>query len=224
MTNNSPTGIINQETFDEYANNWLTVVGNNAELQQSFQSPDGSKLTSVSFSMEQIQQLVSVVGAHYIMSRFLVASDGSKFTLTLFATDAERNKLSSFYIAGNAPQAPGLPGEEVPDVLAEGWLNNWTNANAVTNDMFTSSVAGAPLKGYTFEINDFLALFYDLPTIKGENLLVHFGLHEYYKSTEEGDKLTQTFGLVLRMSGGESSSDPYYDMSSPCPPICWPPS
>ncbi|GAB3588219.1 hypothetical protein [Hymenobacter daeguensis] len=223
MTNNSPSGIISQAVFDEYAANWLTVVGNNDALNQCFQAPAGGKLLAVSFTMKQIQQLVSVVGAHYIMSRFLVTNDGSKFTLTLFATDAERNKLSSFYIAGNLEETPGLPGAEVPDVLAEQWLNSWQAAETVTGDMFTSCLAGVPLKGYTFDISDFLALFYGLPTIDGENLLVHFGLHEYYTATAEGDKLTQTFGLVLQRGGDAGGDDPYYDMSSPCPPICWPP-
>jgi hypothetical protein len=223
MTENSPQGIISQEVFDEFAANWLTVVSNNSELNDSFVSPAGGKLLSVSFTMEQIQQLVSVVGAHFIMSRFLITSDASKFTLTLFATDAERNKLSSFYIAGNTGETPTLPGAEVPDVLAEKWLNSWEQAGAVTSDMFTSCIPGAPLKGYTFDVSDFLALFYGLPKIEGENLLVHFGLHEYYNVVDGADKLTKTFGLVLRRSGEGGSEDPYYDMSSPCPPICWPP-
>ncbi|MBO2010983.1 hypothetical protein [Hymenobacter negativus] len=219
MTNNFPSGIISQDVFNEYAANWLTVVGNNAELNQGFQT-DSGKLLSVSFTMEQIQQLVSVVGAHYIMAKFLITSDGLKFTLALYAADAERNRLSSYYGAGNLSQVPGLPGAEVPDVLAEKWLECWSNDQPVTSDMFTSSMPDAPLQGYAFDVNDFLALFYDLPKIDGEILLVHFGLHEYYRGTAEGDKLTQTFGLVLRVSGQQGSSDPFYDMSAPCPPLC----
>lgn len=221
MTTTDTPGIISPETFTQYAANWLTVVGNEAELQQSFQSPTSlSKLLSVSFTMEQIQQLVSVVGAHYIMAKFLVTTDSPKFAIALYAGNAERARLSSYYISGSIGAEVGLPGDEVPDVLAEQWLNAWSGAPQVKRDMFTSSVEDAPLQGYTFDVNDFLALFYGLPQIKGESVLVHFGLHEYYRSTTEGDKLTQTFGLVLRTNGGEGSSDPFYDMSAPCPPIC----
>lgn len=219
MTNNSPSGIISQDIFNEYAATWLSVVANDAELNQSFQV-SGSKLLSVSFTMEQIQQLVSVVGAHYIMAKFLVTASGSQFSLALYAADAERQRLSSYYIAGDTTVVPSLPGEEVPDVLANQWLENWSNASPVTREMFASSLEGAPLQGYTFDINDFLALFYDVTDIKGQTLLVHFGLHEYYRTVSGEDKLTQTFGLVLRVKDGDTSTDPFYDMSAPCPPLC----
>lgn len=53
---------------------------------------------------------------------------------------------------------------------------------------------------------------------------VEFGLHEYY-SQNDTTELTQTFGLVVRLnetagSGASGSAAPFFDMTTPCPPIC----
>jgi hypothetical protein len=105
-------------------------------------------------------------------------------------------------------------------VLAKQWLQTWTDAPKVLRTMFDSNITDASLQGYTFEIGDFLAMLFDLPQVAGETLPVLFGLHEYYRPGPQGDDvLAQTFGLVLRRtSAGETAT--FYDMTSPCPPIC----
>ena len=266
----NPAGVIGQQLFDQYVANWVNIVGNenNAELQLSFQQP-GNKalLAAVRFPVKQIARLVSTIGAKHIKARFLVKREEKTgqphFTLALFATDALDARVSSYYVAEEywtpaLAQAEPL-GEEnqaevslrnpaenqqgnVPRVLANTWLALWGNTREVTPELFASNYG--PLRGYTFELQDFLAPLGRLKSLEDEKLQVAFGLHEYYRSTSEdaalvqktnrmevsqaanseveGEILVHTFGLLVQLESvrDQLGYDPIYDMSAPCPPTC----
>ncbi|MGI4734854.1 MAG: hypothetical protein ACRYG7_06690 [Janthinobacterium lividum] len=111
-----PAGIINQKHFDRYAAKWLSVLTSrhHEKLRQSFQpNPDkGSRIPRVTFPLEHIIYLISSVGASYIQARFLLmeaqqvtdgsdaaAADQDRFTLALYATNAQGERVSAYYIS-----------------------------------------------------------------------------------------------------------------------------
>lgn len=83
------------------------------------------------------------------------------------------------------------------------------------------------MRGYTFEMSDFLAPIFRVPAFGQQEIRIYFGLHEYYRTAPDGtDGLAQTFSLAVRlwnpptsgMEGAPGSSEPIYDMSHPVPP------
>ena len=252
-----PRGILTQPEFEQYGAEWLRVVSgpDAAELQQSFRpaaaaaaGADAAKaaplLCSVSFPTKQMARLVSTVGATHIKARFGIrpgAANGAgpQFTLALFATNALEARVSSYYLADEAP-LPGADGpdpadevqllDEVPDGLAHFWVRNWARtfrAAPVTADMFATPYG--PLQGYTFEVTDFISTLWPVTDFDQEDvrLRVRFGLHEFYQPQPDGtDRLVHTFGLVLQLwpptqvdeDGEPVVEDPFYDFSMPNPP------
>ena len=244
-----PAGIITQGQFDEYAANWLAAssAAEGTELAQSFQlGKNQPLLASLSFPALQIARLVSTVGAAHIKARFLIIRDEKTrqphFTLALFATDALDARISSYYLAEQywlpAPRAPqaaphdaapaarlrpvstAATRHEVPDVLARYWLRLWAELTAVTPALFATSYG--PLRGYTFDVAEFLTPLRQLANFGREQLVLEFDLHEYYRPEPQGEVLAHTFGLVLRLESlkAQGGDGPFVNMASPCPPSC----
>lgn len=188
----------------------------------------------------------------------------SQFSIALFATDSLGTRLSSYYVPEKlytdtasflAPKRPGQPTvhkNQLHHVLAERWRKNW--ADLVT----TPPTAGepgmppeaalppikpeyfethyGPTRGYTYELNEFAALFLLLETLDGNWLKIYFVLHDYYQPDPltSGDQLAQTFALALQVqrlgssAGSETDTngsfddidDPILDNGMPCPPTC----
>ena len=216
----SPTGIISQQVFDQYSSKWVEIIGNsNTTLLNECFKTEGHTLAHVTFPALQIARLVSTVGARHIKARFLVATvpQGEllipHFTLALFATDDLNARLSSYYLADaywkTKPTPPPTVGVEIPKVLVDFWLNKWTQdtagESAITLDDFLSPLAQAK------DLNE-------------TNLKISFGLHEFYRTGTDGqDALNYTFGLVVQFLTGQDNDpidDPSFDMSQPCPPTC----
>ena len=67
--------ILSPEQYKEYATAWEALVnsGNTEALQQAFQLSENERLTLARFSIEQLLELVSTVGAQLIKARFLLA-------------------------------------------------------------------------------------------------------------------------------------------------------
>lgn len=270
----SPAGIISQQQFDEYAANWVAASSDPAggELARSFQLPDSRQLLAlVSFPILQIARLVSTVGVAHIKVRFLIKTDETTkqphFTLALFATDALDARISSYYLADeywkpasphvaplhNDEHAPirrrdlsATPAKtEVPEVLARYWLRAWAAVKQATPALFATPYG--PLRGYTFELNDFILPLRQVTRLSEGKLLVDFDLHEYYRAkslsaasaktsaltnepaqnesqrTEpQDDELVKTFGLMLRLEASQEQAGDgaVYDISAPCPPTC----
>ncbi len=244
----NPPGIISQRQFDEYSANWLAVSSDpeGAELDQSFRLSAKQLISGLSFPALQIARLVSTVGAAHIKARFLIERDEPTnqphFTLALFATDALDARISSYYVADEYWQPAAEPAAapkktaaaklravvtaaartELPDVLARYWLRAWAALTRVAPAVFATSYG--PLRGYTFEVAEFMLPLRQLARFDQEKLLVEFGLHEYYRpeGEGEGDALVQTFGLMLRLESSkmEGATGPILDMGAPCPPSC----
>jgi hypothetical protein len=231
----SPVGIISQQVFDQYSSKWVEIIGNTdtTMLNQCFRAGE-QKLAYVTFPALQIARLVSTVGAQHIKARFLVATETRgellfpHFTLALFATDDLNARLSSYYLAdaywASQPPVP-IPNAVVPNVLVDYWLNNWARETAgdqgVTQAMFNSPYGF--LRGYTFELDDFMTPLSQAKNLEEATLKISFGLHEYYHTGTDGqDVLATTFGLVVQyLNGmGDPLDDPSFDMARPCPPTC----
>lgn len=215
--------------FATYAQAWEDLLHQPTPeaLQQCFTAQTPNKvLWNVTFPIQRIVQLVSVVGGRTIRARFVVLPEPTpRFSLVLYAADAEGKRLSAYYLAERAPAPVGLQ-DQVPHALVSTWLHNWQKISHVDASLFQT--LRGPLKGYNFELADFMDPLFRAQPFTNQELRLYFGLHEYYSAdpaTEEQQKLTQTFGLVLRIYGatpeeGGTSDAPIYDVSMPCPPTC----
>lgn len=248
----NPAGIISPAEYDQYAANWLVAASDPAGtvLAQSFVW-NKELMSSLTFSARQIARLVSTVGATTIKARFLIMYDDKAqphFTLALFATDALDTRVSSYYVADYywrpAQPAPtpapasklnwngrvrALARYDTPDVLTSLWLAAWRKLKRVSPALFATQYG--PLRGYSYGVEEFVALLREIKSVEDEKVLMEFDLHEYYQTQPVGDVLVQTFGLLLwtvrgksRSQDGESKSgDPVpegLNMGGPCPPVC----
>lgn len=220
--------LLTPQQFEQYAAEWQKIASGaeGRALEQYFTAPGHGRRTYASLPVQHLVWLVSTVGIAYVRTRFLaIAHDDhpTRFALALFATDAEGKRLSAYYLADvedDGSTLQQLPATQVPHDLVKTWLHNWAAAPAITPALFAT--AHGPLQGYTFEMGDFLEPLFTAQPFGDQTLRISFGLHEYYPA--EGP-LTQTFGLVLRLHDpkkldGDGSGDPFFDMSSPCPPKC----
>ncbi|RIY13301.1 hypothetical protein D0T11_02375 [Hymenobacter rubripertinctus] len=230
---------ISQEEFDRYAAKWLHVLTkrSSGDLQQCFLGANEVRMPYVSFPIEHIGWLISTVGSHHIEARFLVMSDGNdqkdRFVLALYAVDARGIRISAYYLA--KPPKPAQLGadnaadmntvaEQVPHYMVKKWLEYWNEAGELTPEMFVNSYG--LLQGYTFSVDDFMKPLFNSQPFGAQELRVGLGLHKYFSALHYS-KPTYTFGLVLRLykpatpgeaGAVETSSEPFYDMSTPCPP------
>ncbi len=235
------TGILSQEQFDRYAANWLEVIYNTDghTLHESFLGLNQEKVNAITFPLQSIVELVSVVGVHHIKARFLIQPDEvtgtPHFTMALFAADELGKRLSSYYVADahwlGAPAAPApllaptatapsTVGHQIANVLAHKWAQGWVNAQRVETAMFDN--AYGPLNGYTFEMGDFMAPMFKLTSLDdASKLQVNFCLHEFSRPTLGGDQRAMTFGLTVQVVTksffGIEWGD-IFDISKPCPP------
>ncbi len=248
MSDQNPpiAGLISQSLFDQYSAGWLEVISQpDVEALQAGFIQDGLHLTGVGFSITQVARLVATVGAVHIKARFIMQppkpGTPPQFSLALFATDALDARISSYYVpeivytdmAGfTRPSSPGkLPihKNQVHYVLAEHWRQNWAGLTEVLPEYFATHYG--PLRGYTFGLNEFVALFLLLTTLGEEKLKVFFVLHDYYRPdpSTSGDQLANTFALALSLKRPENTKytddfqdgdDPITNNGAPCPPMC----
>lgn len=250
-----PRIIIKKDQYEQYAAAWLALVSqpDAAQLAQAFVSEYAPRLPYMSFPVAAIIDLLSAVGVSQIKARFIVvpgktAAD-ARFSLVLFACNAKGDRLTAYYRAQppRSAYAPltrpvraatkALAGEQVPQGLANIWLDNWNDKTLVLASALFAQAAG-PLQGYNFGVNEFLTPLYKLQPFKNpdrnsknkatgqgeDEIRLYFGLHEFLGPDSDGSTLTQTFGLVVRASrakkagGEEEVEEESYDMALPSPP------
>ena len=191
----------------------------------------------------------------------------AQFSIALFATDSLNARVSSYYVpeklytdklAFTPPKSPGLltvHKNQLHHVLAERWRQNWialavpqpeggepqgqpgTDLLTIKPEYFDTHYG--PMRGYTYEINEFVALFLLLDKLDSIWLKIHFVLHDFYQPDPltSGDQLAETFALALQVKRPPSppsnedygagdnpqddpKDDPILDMGAPCPPQC----
>lgn len=240
---NSIAGLLPQPAFDQGVSTWVALMGlpDERALQAIFRA-DKQLVTGVGFSIERIAQLVSTIGAVRVKARFivhaLVPGGEPQFLVALFAVDALDARVSSYYVPehlyleqpalSRAAEMPArtIHKNEVSSALAQRWLANWAGAAAVLPAYFASPYG--PLRGYTFELGEFAAVFHHLRKLDDKRLRVSFVLHDFYQPDPVGgDVLAHTFALALQLDrqmkteeGVMDGDDPILDMASPCPPSC----
>lgn len=242
----TPAELISQQLFDTSTARWAEITNQpDAAALKGVFLDHGQLVTGVGFSMTQIAQLVATVGAAYIKVRFLIKPadllGAAQFSLALFATDLLGARVSSYYkpqkvytgaSAFACPSQPGIPTvhkNQLHYVLAERWRQNWaaTGDSDMKLDYFDSHYG--PLRGYTYELNEFVALFLLLEKLEDASLQVHFVLHDYYRFDPKTstDTLAKTFALALRLKRKKEDGDmvddiddPILDNGAPCPPTC----
>jgi hypothetical protein len=245
--------LLSPDAYEQGVKAWLTqlVNGEPSGLTRSFQNVSGQQVAYLSFPIQSIVELVSASTTGKIFARFVLTPDASgepRVTLALFAVDSKGLRVSSYYVANefstaiaaplkmHAPQVktgPSAP-NEVASVLINHWRQTWADT-AVSADMFETPYG--PLNGYNFEPTDFLSLFFKLTSFGTEQVRLHFVLHPYHHSTDDGqDVAAHTLGLAVQLATprarlDEDDSDydsdyvdqdgpPFYDLSNPCPPAC----
>lgn len=223
MSLSAISGLITPAEYQAATALWLEVISTSstATLQQSF-AVDSAILQQVAFPIEQITSLVSTVGMVQVKAKFGLFSTGSqlRFTVILFATDINDERISSYYISTESGIIldATLPNGLTPNFLAQTWIDNWQGVTSVTPDLFTTPYGA--LQGYTFQADDFIRPFFDLQQGTQQYMYVRFGLHEYYQPGSNGDTQARTFGLVLQLQSQGQVADPFFDISMPCPPTC----
>ncbi|MGI4873110.1 MAG: hypothetical protein ACRYFX_18275 [Janthinobacterium lividum] len=242
MANDSNTPlIISSEAFNGGSLRWQQLVGqpDSQEALNNCFSTDGSRQLYLSMPVDWVRSLLSAVGCVGVNIRFLL-DENAAFLLALYAIDTQNNRVSAYYAlnaqttaySNRMPQGNGKEltddflsaGDEsngqVPHAMAKEWLDYWKAADQLTSGMFATQYGF--LKGYNFERDDLMDNLFNVVAGEEQQLRVYFGLHKYYAHDHDDDPLpTYTFGLVLRLVAPDaaSSSDPFYDMSAPCPPV-----
>jgi hypothetical protein len=246
MPDQLPPVIINQHSFNQASASWLEVISqpDTAGLQNSFKQGD-LLITGVGFSTTQIAQLVATIGVVHIKARFILQSPAPgtmpQFSLALFATDSLDARVSSYYvpqvvytdtasfIQPSNPSALPLHKNQLHYVLAERWRQSWASLVQVKPEYFATPYG--PLRGYTFGLSEFTAMFLLLKTLGDEMLKISFVLHDYYQPdpSTSGDQLAHTFALALSLKRPDDTSDPddpqdignpIINNGMPCPPQC----
>ncbi|WP_210520989.1 hypothetical protein [Hymenobacter terricola] len=224
--------IISQVLFDEYTATWVKAVNDPSDgtaLTKCFLTKSGSRLGYVRFEVPQIIELMSAVGIQGIKARFLIKPDG-RFTVALFAADAQGLRLTSYYLADYRNEEDQQPASrqaedmnmEAANVLAAHWQRNWANTKRfpTTRQLFASSYG--PLRGYNFNVSDFMAPLMSLQPedIDKEEFHLMPGLHSHFSSGPDNDGPVAVFGLVVTRTDNalRGSGDPSYDVAIPSPP------
>ncbi len=167
------------------------------------------------------------------------------FAVVLYAADKDSLPLSAYLLSSPTSSLPVPSGTistgdsmlavQVPHYLASLWIHNWatTPASSLAPAMFRTKFG--TLKGYSYGLGDWLNILFDaqpasnaadVPAHDNREVQVSLCLHKYYAANQP-DAPTCTFGSVLRLLAVSSDSDaagkvesgePFYDMSTPCPP------
>lgn len=244
-------GILSSEQVEQGAARWLelleapdsTALGRAFESQSPIAGPATSpRLQALHLPLQQLVRLVSTVGLTRIKASFVALPDAGgtpRFAVVLSTSNDLGARASSYYLAaayplpaadadqpGPADQPAALALGATPGVLARTWRRLWRQEGPLTPALFASGYGY--LRGYTFAASDFVAALAGVQTDDQGSLVVHFGLHEYYRpDPAAGDVLARTFGLILQLRnalkdqvGGDDGGDPFYDMAAPCPPSC----
>ena len=108
---------------------------------------------------------------------------------------------------------------DMPNVLTDRWLAAWGKVTRVSPAFFATSYG--PLRGYSYGVEEFVALLRDVELQGDENIILEFDLHDYYQSEPRGEVLVHTFGLLLWTAAGKTDDGTEgVNMGTPCPPVC----
>jgi hypothetical protein len=238
--------VIGQSAFDPLAQLWKNYLTIPEALQQSFLQ-DNKVIQGVGFKMKHIHELVSTTGATHIKASFIIRPDkhgNMHFSVTLHAVDFLGTRLSSYYLPTYATTEHDLPVEakggtkkryknQLSNSLVNNWLTNWSDYGKGDAAYFASPYG--PLLAYTFEVSEFVAMFFRLHSqrVNSSWLELSFVLHAYWRSmpieAPTHEEKVSTFGLVIRLKrptpddpndlpGGGTGDDAILDMGKPSPP------
>lgn len=171
----------------------------------------------------------------------LYATDATGEPLSAYYLSSPAAHFKNQPIKGPLSTGDELDATQVPYYLVRSWLTNWASAEKLHPDMFTTRFG--TLQGYSFSIGDMMVPLFNSQPAKGaedkREIHIDLCLHEYYSAAKRHE-LTHTFGLVLRLYANAKEpaeklvatdvsfekpadqaadpSQPFYDMSTPCPP------
>ncbi|GAB3730049.1 hypothetical protein GCM10027594_12080 [Hymenobacter agri] len=225
-----PTSKIDQATYDEFAANWLKIVGEGGDqtaLNACFNTSDKpvTRLVSVSFTVAQITEVLSAPGIAQVRARFVVnpKKEAPNFAIVLYGVDAQGRRQTSYYLSdyrAGMKSNPPIVDVELPNVLRQHWVNNWADTEQfpLTRQLFATSYG--PLQGFNFSLSDFMQPLMR-STSEDDNLSILLGLHTYFGPSPEGEAVTATFGLLVQapiVAGRQGDDDLAYDVAAPSPP------
>jgi hypothetical protein len=236
-------GVLNPTEFKAGIALWDTVCrASGADLTNCLlASGNSGRLEGLTFSVMQIAELVSAVGAQSIRARFVVLRDegnNPRFSVAMYAAGANDVVLSSYYLArrywlpeaGTAYVRPAAlrlkrdaPKHALPKGLAEYWVASWADAERypTSSALFTS--AGQPLHGYNFALSDLMDPLRGLNAFNNQVLTMTFGLHTALNFNGKIDAPVATLGLMLRIASltdkdVEDGGGDAFDVGMPSPP------
>jgi hypothetical protein len=210
--------------------NWKSIVNDNPTALANLFKKGDNRLGSAIFTIEQIGQLISAVGARHICARFVALNSPAdpQFCIVLYAIDSQGYRLSAYYksqelLPVSNIHAP-VTNSQVVKTLATTWISTWASCDKIKKEMFDTHYG--PLSGYRYDIDDFLQPLFDITESEWgkSKLQIDFCLHYYY-TPEQGEEegLKYTFGIVNQLvpdAPDGSSGKQFFDMTMPCPPIC----
>jgi hypothetical protein len=163
----------------------------------------------------------------------LYAADKDHLPLSAYLLSSPASKLPSPY-SGTISSGDSLGTVQVPHYQASLWISYWATTLAANLAPAMFATKFGTLEGYSYGVGDWLNMLFDAqpaplasgaPAPDSREVQLDLCLHEYYTAAQR-DTPTHTFGLVLRLlalapdptTGKVESGEPFYDMSTPCPP------
>lgn len=225
MNDNTIPHLITEQVYENWAIAWKELETETKSFE-FFKSEKGA-LTAVVFDGENISSLISTTGISTIKIRFGFDKEEGSFKIILYGTDLSGQILTPYYVPARTVYSGKslLEGHgKVPKELMNQWLENWVEQ--VDNDTVASKNFMTPYgftRGYNYPLEEFIQPLFKFE--KSPEIFVCFVMHKYfginYLTTKE---TTSTFGVVLQGRGvateNDSKSDPYYDLTAPCPRTC----
>ncbi|MBD2755451.1 hypothetical protein [Spirosoma validum] len=226
------SGIIKDQDFLNWTNAWSESEFSKSGFAHLF----AQKQEGVQFSDESMFDIVSTIGLDTIQVRFGLNSDDkeNQFQVFMYGIDGLGTRVTPYY--GSSPiVSSGELGDtphEVPDVVAQQWMDLWKKAlqeDSVNASSFKTNYGY--LRGYGYAMRSVVDTLFPGPDVKANIINVFFGLHQYLGRAADPENPTFTFGLILhsqivkpgdnqKVLGNDNDESVYYDLSTPCPPTC----
>jgi len=234
--------IITSAEKQSLEDNFSNFVGSNTNLFPAF---DVSTAGSTYFGGYKVGYndyvgIVSHVGVHQWLVRFGYSNDGMSqpgFCIILSGIDALGVGITPHYrLTDPFNDITWQYNTMVPNTLASQWETSWKNLNDVSVQNIPQSYCQMPapygsLRGYNFDVDDFLNLLDENPHENTSDLEVYFTMVDHAEEAEnptDQPTLDGKVGVMVALGqpmGNQNGNiatliSSFYDISAPCPPTC----
>lgn len=222
--------------------NFSNFVGANTNLYSAFDVSvsGGSYFGGYKVGFNDYVGIVSHVGVQQWLVRFGYSNDGLSqpgFCIILSGIDALGVSITPHYrLIDPFNDITWQYNTMVPNTMANQWENSWKNLNNINVHNIPQSYCQMPspygsLRGYNFDVSDFLNLLDENPHENTADLEIYFTMVDHAEEAEtpiEQPNLPGKLGIMVALGqpmGNQNGNistliSSFYDISAPCPPTC----